>query len=127
MTAQPDIRPDPAAELGFADATRLITAQHAAGVSLDEISAHHHDVSASLWSDAQTAPGRAYADAYSATSESLIADLIEDAGRARGAAPMAARLRDGTPHADPRLAARGWQVQNGVYVRREPQQELEAG
>jgi hypothetical protein len=29
----------------------------------------------------------------------------------------ARRLPDGTPHPDPRLASRGWQVRGRVYVR----------
>jgi hypothetical protein len=43
-------------------------------------------------------------------------------------APEAWRRPDGTPHADPVLAARGWQAQGGIY-RRVPQAEteLEAG
>jgi hypothetical protein len=41
-------------------------------------------------------------------------------------APQAWRLPDGTPHADPVLAARGWQAQGGVY-RRVPQAQAEAG
>jgi hypothetical protein len=40
-------------------------------------------------------------------------------------APMAATLADGTPHADPFLAGRGWQAQGGVYVRG-PQAQAEA-
>jgi hypothetical protein len=43
-------------------------------------------------------------------------------------APVAATLPDGTPHADPFLAGRGWQAQGGIYVRQpETQLELEAG
>ena len=41
-------------------------------------------------------------------------------------APVAATLPDGTPHADPFLARRGWQAQDGLYVR-QPQAQLEAG
>jgi hypothetical protein len=41
-------------------------------------------------------------------------------------APEAWRLPDGTPHADPVLAGRGWQTQGGVY-RRVPQAQTEAG
>jgi hypothetical protein len=36
-------------------------------------------------------------------------------------APVAATLPDGTPHADPFLAGRGWQAQGGIYVRRKPE------
>ncbi|HTP16671.1 MAG TPA: hypothetical protein VMK13_12645 [Streptosporangiaceae bacterium] len=35
-------------------------------------------------------------------------------------APEAAGLPDGTPHADPFLALRGWQAERGVYVRHLP-------
>jgi hypothetical protein len=41
-------------------------------------------------------------------------------------APVAATLADGTPHADPLLAERGWQARGGLYVR-QPQTQLEAG
>jgi hypothetical protein len=44
----------------------------------------------------------------------------------RTLAPVAATLPDGTPHADPFLAGRGWQAQGGIY-RRVPQAEIEAG
>ena len=40
--------PEPAARLGFKDATRTVAAQYAAGVDLDAIAAHHDDVTASL-------------------------------------------------------------------------------
>ena len=40
-------------------------------------------------------------------------------------APIAAILPDGTPHADPSLAERGWQAQGGVYAR-PPQVQPEA-
>jgi hypothetical protein len=36
-------------------------------------------------------------------------------------APLAADLPDGTPHADPLLAGRGWQAQGGIYARSEPE------
>ena len=39
---------------------------------------------------------------------------------------LGATLPDGTPHADPFLAGRGWQAQGGIY-RRAPQAETEAG
>jgi hypothetical protein len=44
-----------------------------------------------------------------------------------GAAPMAARLPDGTPHADPVLAAKGWQAQGGRYVRQLAALDRETG
>jgi hypothetical protein len=108
-----------AARLGFQDAARLITAQYAGGIDLDKIAAHHDDISAHLLSDAQTAPGRAYAREFSDTSASLIADLRSDAAAARQEPEPA-----GTPHPDPRLAGRGWQRCEGgcgIYVRRSAQ------
>ena len=43
-------------------------------------------------------------------------------------APLAATLPDGTPHADPFLAGRGWQARDGVYMRvPQADKELEAG
>lgn len=42
-------------------------------------------------------------------------------------APVAAGLPDGTPHADPYLAARGWQARGGLYARRDAVTEREAG
>jgi hypothetical protein len=44
----------------------------------------------------------------------------------RTLAPLAATLPDGTPHADPFLAGRGWQARGGIYVR-QPQTQIEAG
>lgn len=112
MTAQQETAwPDPAGELGFSDAARQVAAMYAGGVSLDEIAARQHDTSASLLSDAQTAPGRAYADGFAWTSESLIADL-----RADEAAAALARPAPGTPHPD----RPGWESCHndcGVYVR----------
>jgi len=40
------------------------------------------------------------------------------AGAPRDRAPAtAAQLPDGTPHPDPFLARKGWQVRRGIYVR----------
>jgi hypothetical protein len=44
----------------------------------------------------------------------------------RTLAPVAATLPDGTPHADPFLAGRGWQARGGIYLR-PPQAQIEAG
>jgi hypothetical protein len=41
-------------------------------------------------------------------------------------APAAAALVDGTPHADPYLAARGWQAHRGIYTR-QARPQIEAG
>lgn len=117
--------PAGAGQLGITDASRIIAAQYAAGVSTDELAAHHDDVSARLAADAQTKPGREYAREYALTAASLIADLRGDEAAARTGRPA-----PGTPHPDPRLAARGWEVhRTGVYARRqaEPEPEREAG
>jgi len=52
--------------------------------------------------------------------------VLEPAEVSPLSAPVAAALPDGTPHADPYLAERGWQAQGGVYAR-QPQAQLEAG
>ena len=121
MTVGP--APEPAARLGFTDASRTVAAQYAAGVGLDQIAAHHDDVSASLAADAQTPLGRSCAREYADTARSLIADLRADANAARTEPPA-----PGTPHPDARLAARGWQTdRSGIYVRVPPEQQLKAG
>jgi hypothetical protein len=124
--ATPDSNP---ASLGFSDAARLVAAQYAAGTDLDQLAARHDDITASLLADAQTPDGRVYAREFSDTSASLIADLRADAAAARHQPEPG-----GTPHPDPRLAARGWQRcadDCGVYVRRQAQAsrdiEREAG
>lgn len=122
--------PDPnAASLGYEDAARLIAAEYAGGIDVEQIAAHHADVSARLFSDAQTQPGRDYARSYDDTARTLLADLQSDAAAARNEPEPG-----GTPHPDPRLAARGWQRcadDCGVYVRRQAQasrdMEREAG
>jgi hypothetical protein len=123
-TAMPT--PDPAARLAFHDASRRITALYAAGADLEQIRGDHDDLAASLATDAQTGPGRAYAAEYAATGRSLIADLRQDAAVARRQSEAACTKPDGTPHPDPTLAGRGWQVQHGVYVRREAVADREA-
>jgi hypothetical protein len=108
---------DPAAKAAFADVTRIISAQYARGMDLGQIRAHHEDTAASLAADAQTTAGRMYAREYGDTARTLIADLREDAAVARGRSAAACTLPDGTPHPDPVLAARGWQVDRGLYQR----------
>jgi hypothetical protein len=108
---------DHSARDGFQDAARTVSAQYAAGVGLDVIAAHHDDVSARLLSDAQTPPGRAYAAEYADTARTLVADLRQDAAVADGRSASACTKPQGTPHPDPRLAARGWQVDSGIYQR----------
>ncbi len=108
------------ARAGADDAGRVTTRLLEAGVSRDRIADLQHDTAARLLSEAQTSAGRAHAAAFDDTSRSLLADLRDDAGRA-GRGPEAASLPDGTPHPDRFLAARGWQTDRGVYVRREAQ------
>ena len=83
--------------------------------------------------EARAAHALADADAYAAAArlqQAAVAPgplprILEPADAAQRA-PEAWRLPDGTPHADPFLAGRGWQAQGGVYVR-QLQAELEAG
>ena len=126
----PPQRESSAAALARQDAARLTTAAYAGGMDLDSIQGRHDDLAARLASDAQTEHGRQYAREYGQAAASLISDLRADADAAagrtpRGKAPMAASLPAGTPHADPVLAGRGWQSNGRVYVRSEPQQELD--
>jgi hypothetical protein len=55
-----------------------------------------------------------------------LAELFPEPEASRTLAPVAATLPDGTPHADPFLAGRGWQAQGGIYVR-QPRPQIEAG
>jgi hypothetical protein len=78
------------------------------------------------------------ADAYRERLGMLQADIGADyqptplprqlgpAEAADALAPLAAELPDGTPHAHPFLAERGWQAQGGLYVR-QAQAQAEAG
>lgn len=104
------------AQAGHDQAVTTITRQADAGMTPDQINEHAADVSAWLLSEAETPDAQSFAAAYDNAAQALAADLIQDARQA-GAAPMAAMLPDGTPHASPFLAARGWQAQDGVYVR----------
>ncbi len=91
----------------------------------DRITQRQHDLPAAMLSDAPGANRQAFTVEGAHTADVLTADLRDDA---KPKAPEAASLPDGTPHADPRLAARGWQVRHGVYVRRPAaRRELEAG
>ena len=98
-------------------ASFIITTQADRGMLADAIQRHHQDHAAWLLSQATTPDGRAFARAYAEAAATLVADLGE---QDRPAAPAAATLPDGTPHADPFLAERGWQAQGGLYVRRPP-------
>lgn len=114
-----------ASRSGHDTASFIITTQADLGMSPDAIQRHHEDQAAWLLSEATTPDGHAFARAYAEAAATLVADLRE---LDRPVAPMAATLPDSTPHADPFLAERGWQAQDGLYVRRpaaEP--EMEAG
>ena len=114
-----------AARSGHDTASFIITTQADRGMSADAIQRHHEDQAARMLSEATTPDGRAFARAYAETATTLVTDLRE---RDRPVAPAAATLPDGTPHADPYLAGRGWQAQGGLYVRRPAvEREMEAG
>jgi len=118
-------QPRNAARSGHDTASFIITTQADRGMLADAIQRHHEDHAAWLLSEASTPDGRAFAQAYAEAAAILVADLRE---LDSPVAPAAATLPDGTPHADPFLAERGWQAQGGLYVRRpaaEP--EMEAG
>jgi hypothetical protein len=115
--------PGQAAAAGHNTAVFVITAQTRAAMPAGAIAGHHHDVTARLLASTATAEGQQFARSYHHTAAMPIAGLRD---RQRPVAPVAATLPDGTPHADPFLAARGWQARGGVYVRR-PQPDLEAG
>jgi hypothetical protein len=122
MSAQPF---DPAAaKAGHDTAVTTITRQLDAEMTPEQISDHQHDVSAWLLSEAEPPDAQAFAEAYDNAAQALAADLMQDYRQAQGAAPMAARLPDGTSHADPVLAAKGWQSNGLVYVRKDPAQAV---
>jgi hypothetical protein len=104
-------------------ATETFTAMADAGVEPGRIATWHDEVAAELWNDAETAEAKAFARGYDDTVRTLVRDLEE-----AELAPMAATLPDGAPHADPFLAARGWEAQGGIYRRAgQAERELEAG
>ncbi len=116
--AQPLIQQETAAaRLGSTDAARIVAAQYAAGLDLDAIAAHSDNLTAGLLADAQTTFGTAYAREFGDTTAALVADLRQDAAIALGRSAAACTLADGTPHPDPALAAKGWQVDHGIYQR----------
>jgi hypothetical protein len=106
-----------AARAGADDAARTVSGMYAGGIGLEAIAAHHDDVSTQLLNEAQTGYGRAYAREYSETAASLVADLRQDEAVAQGRSAAACTQPQGTPHPDPVLAARGWQVDHGIYQR----------
>jgi hypothetical protein len=118
-------QPQGAARSGHDTASFIIATQADRGMTADAIQRHHEDQAAWMLSQATTPDGRAFARAYAEAAATLVADLRE---LDRPVAPAAATLPDGTPHADPFLAERGWQTQGGLYVRRPAaEREMEAG
>jgi hypothetical protein len=104
-------RASPAGREGIADATRLVTAAHAAGIRLEAIDVELGDHATAIARDAHTDYGRLYASEFGDTVQVLVAELrgIEEDGR---------RPDPGTPHPDPFLARRGWATgPSGVYRR----------
>jgi len=110
-----------AAKAGAETAQQIISAQAAAGMDAQRIAEHHQDVAAGLLSGADTDEGSAFAREYDGWGNSLIADLRE---AERGPEPDHS---PGSPHPDPRLAARGWRnCEHGIYVRRQAQAEADS-
>ena len=106
--------------LGGETAQDIFTTHLNSGKTYDQLAEWHSDHAAWLANDARTPDGKAFAAGYARTADSMLAELcdLEAAGGKPPTAPEAATLRDGTPHADPFLAGRGWQAERGVYVRR---------
>jgi hypothetical protein len=93
------------------------------------------------WADRQLCTANAYQAATSLQLAGIDAQVARDIDGGQASplprvladhdlspslAPVAAGLPDGTPHADPCLAARGWQAQGGIYLRA-AQPQAEAG
>ena len=106
--------------LGGETAQDIFTTHLSSGKTYDQLAEWHGDHAAWLASDARTPDGKAFAAGYARTADSMLAELRDlEAGDGKPTAPEAASLPDGTPHADPFLAGRGWQAERGVYVRRD--------
>ena len=111
-------RQDPG-KAGASTVSQIISAQAAAGMSADRIQEHHLEVSASLFSGAETEDGQAFAREYDQTGETLIAELREMERPEPDRTP-------GAPHPDARLADHGWHTcEHGIYVRRQAQAQAE--
>jgi hypothetical protein len=104
-----------AAVAGARTAVKSVNRQLWAAVSIDQIRAHEHNFAAWLFSRAATPADEAFCVAYAECADEILADLAERQMPERNR--MAARLATGTPHPDPVLAAKGWHVDCGVYVR----------
>ena len=105
-------------------AERAITSEADAGMEKDAIARSQDDIANGLLSEAATAEACGFARSYSVTASALVADL-------RDVSCAEPSREPGTPHPDPFLAARGWEVgRSGIYTRtaqRQPDRELEAG
>ena len=106
-----------AAKSGHDIATQQIIGLADAGASPERIADLTHDESARLLSEAESPDAQALARAYDSAAAALTAELTQEARTREGAAPMAARVADGTPHPNAQLAAKGWQAQGGTYIR----------
>jgi hypothetical protein len=105
-----------AARQGAETARTLILAQMVAGVPPDRIAGHQADTAAYLFSEAATDDARTFALAYGHEADTLIREQREESGRPG----ETWHLPDGTPHPDRVLAAKGWQTEGGIWVRRQP-------
>ena len=104
-----------AALAGSRAAVKSVNRQLFASVSIEQIRRHQHELAAWLFSRAATAADEAFCLAYAESADTVLADLCEKQMPERSR--MAAKLVTGTPHPDPVLAAKGWHVDRGVYVR----------
>src|SRR5260370_39685162 len=66
-----------AALAGSLLARQSISTQHDAGVPLDQIRGHQHDLAAWLFSRVSTPAGEAFSRAYAEAADSILADLAE--------------------------------------------------
>jgi hypothetical protein len=102
---------------GHQAAQRSSTAQAVASADAGTIARHQDDAITQPPSEADAPQARA-----------LAGTLAHDPPGLSRAQP---RMEPGTPHLDPRLAARGWEVgTHGIYTRtgrRQPGRELEVG
>ena len=72
-----------AALAGSLLARKSIITQHDAGVSLDQIREHQHDLAAWLFSRVRTPTGEAFSRGYAEAADSILADLAEQQARPR--------------------------------------------
>jgi hypothetical protein len=109
---------------GARAARESIARRLGAGLTLEQIRQHEHYHAAWLCSRAITATDLAFSRAYAYTADLIVSDLRSRQEPERG--PMAASLPPGTPHPDPVLAAKGWHVDGGIYIRTQHARRSEA-